>query len=61
MAEEAAKAMEPNANLLEWPKKDRCRLLHVVYRVNDLECTIKCILDFYVSINFNWVLEFNHN
>uniref|UniRef100_A0A6N2KGW2 VOC domain-containing protein n=1 Tax=Salix viminalis TaxID=40686 RepID=A0A6N2KGW2_SALVM len=41
MAEEAAKAMEPNADLLEWPKKDKRRLLHAVYRVGDLERTIK--------------------
>jgi len=26
---------------LEWPKKDNRRLLHVVYRVGDLERTIK--------------------
>uniref|UniRef100_A0A6N2L148 Uncharacterized protein n=1 Tax=Salix viminalis TaxID=40686 RepID=A0A6N2L148_SALVM len=32
MAEEAAKAMEPNADLLEWMKRDKCRLLHAVYR-----------------------------
>ena len=32
MAEEAAKAMEPNADLLEWMKRDKRRLLHVVYR-----------------------------
>ncbi|XP_027329997.1 lactoylglutathione lyase GLX1-like [Abrus precatorius] len=29
------------ADLLEWPKKDKRRLLHVVYRVGDLERTIK--------------------
>ncbi|KAF2304942.1 hypothetical protein GH714_000644 [Hevea brasiliensis] len=30
-----------NAELLEWPKKDKRRLLHVVYRVGDLDRTIK--------------------
>ncbi|TKY54002.1 putative lactoylglutathione lyase [Spatholobus suberectus] len=29
------------ADLLEWPKKDKRRLLHVVYRVGDLDRTIK--------------------
>ncbi|KAB5535059.1 hypothetical protein DKX38_018145 [Salix brachista] len=32
MAEEATKAMEPNADLLEWTKRDKRRLLHAVYR-----------------------------
>uniref|UniRef100_A0A6N2M8R0 Uncharacterized protein n=1 Tax=Salix viminalis TaxID=40686 RepID=A0A6N2M8R0_SALVM len=32
MDEEAAKAMEPNADLLEWTKRDKRRLLHAVYR-----------------------------
>jgi len=31
----------PNAELLEWPKKDKRRFLHVVYRVGDLDRTIK--------------------
>ncbi len=39
MAEAAPVA--PNAELLEWPKKDKRRLLHVVYRVGDIERTIK--------------------
>ncbi|KAH9749548.1 Lactoylglutathione lyase GLX1 [Citrus sinensis] len=30
-----------NAELLEWPKKDKRRLLHAVYRVGDLDRTIK--------------------
>ncbi|KAL1372697.1 hypothetical protein HN51_002801 [Arachis hypogaea] len=29
------------ADLLEWPKQDKRRLLHVVYRVGDLDRTIK--------------------
>jgi|UniRef100_A0A2N9H607 lactoylglutathione lyase len=44
MAEAAHVA--PNAELFEWPKKDNRRLLHVVYRVGDLERTIK----FYTEI-----------
>ncbi|GKV15996.1 hypothetical protein SLEP1_g26711 [Rubroshorea leprosula] len=30
-----------NLGILEWPKKDNRRLLHVVYRVGDLDRTIK--------------------
>ncbi|XP_024933995.2 lactoylglutathione lyase GLX1-like [Ziziphus jujuba] len=30
-----------NSELLEWPKKDKRRLLHAVYRVGDLDRTIK--------------------
>lgn len=30
-------------NLLEWVKKDKRRLLHVVYRVGDMERTIKYV------------------
>ncbi|XP_031262329.1 lactoylglutathione lyase GLX1-like [Pistacia vera] len=36
-----AEAAAPNAELLEWPKKDKRRMLHVVYRVGDLDRTIK--------------------
>ncbi|KGN49104.1 lactoylglutathione lyase GLX1 [Cucumis sativus] len=38
---EAAASLAPNAELLEWPKKDKRRFLHVVYRVGDLDRTIK--------------------
>jgi len=31
----------PSAELLEWPKKDKRRFLHAVYRVGDLDRTIK--------------------
>jgi len=31
------------ADLLEWPKKDNRRMLHVVYRVGDLDRTIKLV------------------
>ncbi|KAF4372552.1 lactoylglutathione lyase GLX1 [Cannabis sativa] len=41
MAEASAAAVAPNAELLEWPKKDKRRMLHAVYRVGDLERTIK--------------------
>ncbi|KAH0916536.1 hypothetical protein HID58_030982 [Brassica napus] len=33
--------MAENAELLEWPKKDKRRFLHVVYRVGDLDRTIQ--------------------
>ncbi|XP_056159693.1 lactoylglutathione lyase GLX1-like [Syzygium oleosum] len=36
-----AEAAPVNAALLEWPKKDKRRMLHAVYRVGDLERTIK--------------------
>ncbi|TKY72169.1 putative lactoylglutathione lyase [Spatholobus suberectus] len=36
-----ADATQSNADLLEWPKKDKRRFLHVVYRVGDLDRTIK--------------------
>ncbi|KAH1231502.1 putative lactoylglutathione lyase [Glycine max] len=36
-----AEATQSNAELLEWPKKDKRRFLHVVYRVGDLDRTIK--------------------
>ncbi|XP_050370127.1 lactoylglutathione lyase GLX1 [Argentina anserina] len=39
MAETEPKSVAPE--LLEWPKKDKRRLLHAVYRVGDLERTIK--------------------
>lgn len=38
---EASAPVAPNAELLEWPKKDKRRFLHVVYRVGDLDRTIK--------------------
>ncbi|XP_031500131.1 lactoylglutathione lyase GLX1 [Nymphaea colorata] len=37
---EAEKAV-PTDDLLEWPQKDKRRFLHAVYRVGDLERTIK--------------------
>ncbi|XLS54040.1 hypothetical protein HN51_003795, partial [Arachis hypogaea] len=36
-----AETAQPNAELLEWPKKDKRRFLHAVYRVGDLDRTIK--------------------
>ncbi|KAK2644510.1 hypothetical protein Ddye_019705 [Dipteronia dyeriana] len=41
MAEAASAPVDPNAELFEWPKKDNHRFLHVVYRVGDLDRTIK--------------------
>ncbi|PIN13587.1 Glyoxalase [Handroanthus impetiginosus] len=40
MAEGATPAV-PSQELLEWPKKDKRRFLHAVYRVGDLDRTIK--------------------
>ncbi|KAL4313326.1 hypothetical protein GQ457_01G046530 [Hibiscus cannabinus] len=34
-------AAVPSTELLEWPKKDERRMLHAVYRVGDLDRTIK--------------------
>ncbi|XP_061336917.1 lactoylglutathione lyase GLX1-like isoform X2 [Gastrolobium bilobum] len=36
-----AEATQSNAELFEWPKEDRRRFLHAVYRVGDLDRTIK--------------------
>ncbi|XP_021821535.1 putative lactoylglutathione lyase [Prunus avium] len=41
MSEAEAKSAAPSAEILEWPKKDNRRLLHAVYRVGDLDRTIK--------------------
>ncbi|CAI0431097.1 unnamed protein product [Linum tenue] len=41
MAESAAAAVAPSAELLEFPKKDKRRMLHAVYRVGDLDRTIQ--------------------
>lgn len=41
MAEAASSV--PSAELLEFPKKDTRRFLHAVYRVGDLERSIKYI------------------
>ncbi|KAF5474811.1 lactoylglutathione lyase GLX1-like [Juglans microcarpa x Juglans regia] len=38
---EAEPVTVPNAELLEWPKKDKRRFLHAVYRVGDLDRAIK--------------------
>lgn len=44
MAESASNA--PSAELLEFPKKDKRRMLHAVYRVGDLERSIKYVAHF---------------
>ena len=41
VANTAQPSIEENA--LDWPNKDKRRMLHVVYRVGDLEKTIKYI------------------
>ncbi|KAL8091643.1 hypothetical protein AgCh_034049 [Apium graveolens] len=41
MAESEATPVVPSSKLLEWPKKDKRRFLHIVYRVGDLVRTIK--------------------
>ncbi|KAL2495401.1 glyoxalase I-like protein [Forsythia ovata] len=38
---EAAAPVVPSVEFLEWPKKDKHRFLHAVYRVGDLDRTIK--------------------
>ena len=58
MAEAAHVA--PNAEVFEWPKKDNRRLLHVVYRVGDLERTIKYVsktlfLKFLMNLDVGYV------
>ena len=42
-------------NLLEWVKKDNRRMLHVVYRVGDLDRTIKY---FYLAVQHSIVSMF---
>ena len=39
-------AMASNESITEWAKEDNRRLLHVVYRVGDLDKTIKCVFQF---------------
>ncbi|KAL8132352.1 hypothetical protein AgCh_008010 [Apium graveolens] len=41
MAESKATPVVPSSKLLEWPKKDKRRFLHVMYRVGDLVHTFK--------------------
>ncbi|CAA0835926.1 glyoxalase I homolog [Striga hermonthica] len=38
---ESANSVVPSTELLEWPKQDKRRFLHAVYRVGDLDRTIK--------------------
>lgn len=49
-----AEAATPNAELLEWPKKDKRRMLHVVYRVGDLERTIKYAVETFIGLIFGY-------
>ncbi|KAF6146624.1 hypothetical protein GIB67_008910 [Kingdonia uniflora] len=36
-----AEGVVPSEHVLEWAKKDKRRFLHAMYRVGDLDCTIK--------------------
>uniref|UniRef100_A0A6N2L4T6 Uncharacterized protein n=1 Tax=Salix viminalis TaxID=40686 RepID=A0A6N2L4T6_SALVM len=49
MAEEATKAMDPNADLLEWTKRDKRRLLHAVYRPVTLSVAMSELYNKYCS------------
>ena len=53
MAESKAMLVVPNSKLLEWPKKDKRRFLHVMYRVGDLVHTFKYVV--YCVIVRNYV------
>lgn len=47
------------SELLEWPKKDKRRLLHAVYRVGDLDRTIKyAYAHIYVTCSCNTFMLF---
>lgn len=41
---EGATPVVPSHELLEWPKQDKRRFLHAVYRVGDLDRTIKYVV-----------------
>ncbi|KAJ6303369.1 hypothetical protein OIU77_017281 [Salix suchowensis] len=57
--------MELNADLLEWTKKDKRQLIHIVYQASDLERTINggflwiedfiCVLTQSLGANVLWV------
>ena len=40
---------------LEWVKKDKRRMLHVVYRVGDLDRTIKYVISRYIVVHVSFV------
>ena len=40
---------------LEWVKKDKRRMLHVVYRVGDLDRTIKYVISRYSTVYISFV------
>jgi len=44
--------MAEASDLLEWPKKDNRRFLHVVYRVGDLDRTIEYVFFFFINTLF---------
>ena len=41
-----SEAAKPAEAVLEWNKQDNKRMLHAVYRVGDLDCTIKYVSEF---------------
>ena len=41
-----SEATKPAEAVLEWNKQDNKRMLHAVYRVGDLDCTIKYVSEF---------------
>ena len=43
MASSMVEETVPSENVLEWVEKDKRRFLHAVYRVGDLDRTIKCV------------------
>lgn len=59
MAEEATQ-VTPNAELLEWPKKDKRRFLHAVYRVGDLDRTIKLVKFGFFTFLFGFLYGFGN-
>lgn len=46
---ESATPVVPSSELLEWPKKDKRRFLHAVYRVGDLDRTIKYVIYYLIQ------------
>lgn len=52
MAESEATPVVPSSELLEWPKKDKRRFLHAVYRVGDLDRTIKYVVYYVIERNY---------
>ena len=47
-ATSAGKLAQPQQNLFDWVKNDNRRFLHVVYRVGDLDKTIKYAVLYFI-------------